>query len=79
MAQMIQRIECVLIKKREEISESIRKQTPNIDEATLQKRVKIQETTLAFYNKSNWTLKSILKESASQVEALLSMITNLEA
>ncbi len=66
---MIRRIECVLIKKREEIAEEIKKQTPNIDDATLQKRVKIQETTLTFYNKSNWTLKSILKESASQVEA----------
>ncbi|WP_154859637.1 type I restriction-modification system subunit M [Cyclobacterium xiamenense] len=66
---MIRRIECVLIKKREEIAEEIKKQTPNIDEATLQKRVKIQESTLTFYNKSNWTLKSILKESASQVEA----------
>src|SRR5690606_30179893 len=66
---MIRRIECVLIKKREEIAEEIKKQTPNIDDATLQKRVKIQESTLSFYNKSNWTLKSILKESASQVEA----------
>jgi len=66
---MIRRIECVLIKKREEIAEEIKKQTPNIDEATLQKRIKIQESTLTFYNKSNWTLKSILKESASQVEA----------
>jgi type I restriction enzyme M protein len=66
---MIRRIECVLIKKREEIAEEIKKQTPNIDEATLNKRVKIQESTLTFYNKSNWTLKSILKESASQVEA----------
>ena len=66
---MIRRIECVLIKKREEIAEEIKKQTPGIDDATLQKRVKIQESTLTFYNKSNWTLKSILKESASQVEA----------
>jgi type I restriction enzyme M protein len=66
---MIRRIECVLIKKREEIAEEIKKQAPKIDDATLQKRVKIQESTLTFYNKSNWTLKSILKESASQVEA----------
>lgn len=66
---MIRRIECVLIKKREEIAEEIKKQTPDIDDATLKKRVKIQESTLTFYNKSNWTLKSILKESASQVEA----------
>lgn len=66
---MIRRIECVLIKKREEIAEEIKKQTPNIDASTLQKRIKIKESTLTFYNKSNWTLKSILKESASQVEA----------
>ncbi len=62
---MIRRIEYVLIKKREEIAAQIKKQTPNIDDATLKKRVKIKESTLAFYNKINWTLKSILKESAS--------------
>jgi type I restriction enzyme M protein len=65
---MIRRIECVLIQKRDEMAESIRKQDPKIDEITLQKRIKIQETTLPFYNKSSWTLKNILKESASQVE-----------
>lgn len=65
---MIRRIECVLIKKREKFAEDIIKQTPDIDAATLHKRVKIQESTLTFYNKSNWTLKSILKEGASQVE-----------
>src|SRR5690606_5247982 len=31
---MIRRIECVLIKKREEIADEIKKQTPNIDDAT---------------------------------------------
>lgn len=66
---MIRRIECVLIKKREEMVESIHKKDPKIDEATLQKRVKIQETTLTFYNKSTWTLKGILKESSTLVEA----------
>lgn len=66
---MIRRIECVLIKKREEIAAEIKKQSPDLDEATVQRRIKIQESTLPFFNKSNWTLKSILKESASQVEA----------
>ncbi len=66
---MIRRIECVLQQKRKEISENIKLQTPGVDDATLLKRIKIQETTLTFYNRSNWTLKSILKESASQVEA----------
>lgn len=65
---MIRRIESVLIKKREELAEEIKKQTPDIDEATLWKRVKIQETTLPFYNRSSWTLKGILKESTSQVD-----------
>lgn len=36
---------------------------------TLNKRIKIKEQNLAFYNKSQWTLKSILAESSSQVEA----------
>ena len=36
---------------------------------TLNKRIKIKEQNLSFYNKSNWTLKSILAESSSQVEA----------
>ncbi len=66
---MIRRIECVLIQKREEMEEAIRKQSPDIDDATLQKRIKIQESNLPFYNTSNWTLKSILKESSTQVEA----------
>lgn len=35
---------------------------------TLQKRIKIKEKSLSFYNNSQWTLKSILAESSSQVE-----------
>lgn len=65
---MIRRIECVLIQKRAEIELEIKKQNPNIDPETLQRRVKIKESTLPFYNKSTWTLKGILKENATQVE-----------
>lgn len=66
---MIRRIECVLIENRKEMAELICKQDPGIDEATVQKRVKIQESTLPFYNTTTWTLKSIEKESSTQVEA----------
>lgn len=37
---MIRRIECVLITRREEIAQSIKKQAPDIDEASLQRRIK---------------------------------------
>lgn len=35
----------------------------------LKKRIKIREQGLSFFNNSHWTLKSILAESSSQVEA----------
>ena len=66
---MIRRIECVLIQKRMEMAEAIRKQDSTIDETTVQQRVKLQETNLPFYNTTNWTLKGIEKESSTQVEA----------
>jgi type I restriction enzyme M protein len=66
---MIRRIECVLIEKRQEIAELVKSQTPNLDEDTLKKRVKIFETQQIFYNRTDWTLKGILAESSSQVEA----------
>jgi type I restriction enzyme M protein len=65
---MIRRIECVLEVKREQFKTSILDKTPNLDNETLQKRIKIQEQNEPFYNKSNWTLKAILEESSSQVE-----------
>jgi type I restriction enzyme M protein len=67
---MIRRIECVLEEKREEFKNQILSKEPNIKDADLQKRIKQMEVhTLPFYNKSNWTLKGILDESSSQVEA----------
>ncbi len=67
---MIRRIECVLEAKRKEIEASLIESTPDLDKETLAKRIKIVETTqLLFFNKSNWTLKKILGESSSQVEA----------
>lgn len=65
---MIRRIECVLIAKREEFESEVKKQTPNIDKETLAKRVKLKERNHTFYNTTDWTLKSILKESATQVD-----------
>ena len=66
---MIRRIECVLETKREQFKKQILEKSPNLDNETLQKRIKIQEQNEPFYNKSNWTLKGILDESSSQVEA----------
>ncbi len=66
---MIRRIESVLEVKREQFKTAILAKTPNLDNETLQKRIKIQEQNEPFYNKSNWTLKGIIAESASQVEA----------
>ncbi len=66
---MIRRIESVLEVKREQFKTAILTKTPEIDNETLQKRIKIQEQNEPFYNKSNWTLKGIIAESASQVEA----------
>jgi type I restriction enzyme M protein len=65
---MIRRIECVLEIKREQFKTAILAKTPNLDNETLQKRIKIQEQNEPFYNKSNWTLKGILDESSSQIE-----------
>ncbi len=65
---MIRRIESVLEVKRELFKTEIIAKNPNLDNETLQKRIKIQEQNEPFYNKSNWTLKGILDESASQVE-----------
>jgi type I restriction enzyme M protein len=65
---MIRRIECVLIKKREIFAKEIKEKEPNIKDETLKKRIKIKEKLEPFFNNSNWTLKSILKESSLQVD-----------
>ena len=66
---MIRRIECVLIEKREEIKEKILQENLNLSEQELYKKIKLREKTfLNFYNKSDWTLSKILKESELQVE-----------
>lgn len=67
---MIRRIECVLEEKRKEFHDQILAEKPDIKTADLKNRIKQMEVhTLPFYNKSNWTLKGILAESSSQVEA----------
>jgi len=66
---MIRRIECVLEAKRAEIKADLIKNSPDLDQETLEHRAKIVEKQLPFFNKSSWTLKKILGESSSQVEA----------
>lgn len=67
---MIRRIECVLEAKRNQIRSDLLKKSPDLNEETLQKRIKTVELSdKGFHNKSKWTLRKILKESASQVEA----------
>ncbi len=66
---MIRRIECVLIEKRNDFEQELKAKTPDIDDETLLKRIKIKEQNLSFYNKSSWTLKGILEEATSQVES----------
>ena len=66
---MIRRIEMVLEEKREEFRNDLLAKTPDIDIETLQTRIKILEQNEPFYNTSNWTLKGILDESSTQVEA----------
>jgi type I restriction enzyme M protein len=66
---MIRRIECVLEENRRAIRDNLIEKSPNLDEQTLQKRIKsIELTDQSFHNKSDWTLRKILEESASQVE-----------
>lgn len=66
---MIRRIECMLIQKREEIAGDIKRNNPSISENDLARKVKQREIlTIPYHNKSNWTLKSILQESSTQVE-----------
>jgi len=67
---MIRRIECVLEEKRQQIRNDLLEKTPNLKEETLQKRIKsIELTDQDLHNKSHWTLRKILEESASQVES----------
>jgi len=67
---MIRRIECVLEEKRQTLREEQLKKSPKLDEKTLEKRIKsIELTDQKFHNKSHWTLRKILEESASQIEA----------
>jgi len=67
---MIRRIECVLEEKRQAFREEIKDSNPDIDADALEKRIKLMEINkLHFYNTSNWTLKKILEDSPSQIEA----------
>ncbi len=66
---MIRRIECMLIQKRKEIEDELKKANPSITDAELKKKVKQREIlTVSYYNKTDWTLTKILKDDATQVE-----------
>lgn len=66
---MIRRIECMLIQKRKEIEDELKKANPKITDAELKKKVKQREIlTVPYYNKTDWTLTKILKDDATQVE-----------
>ena len=66
---MIRRIECMLIQKRETISEELKQINPKISDADLKKKIKQREIlTVSYHNKSDWTLTKILKDDATQVE-----------
>lgn len=66
---MIRRIECMLIQRRKEIENELKKANPKITDAELKKKVKQREIlTVSYYNKTDWTLTKILKDDATQVE-----------
>ena len=56
---MLRRIECVLIDIRKNIAEILKKLYPKLSEKELKNRVKIDEKTKHFYNKSHCTLAEI--------------------
>ena len=66
---MIRRIECVLLEKRKRFYDELKASSPNLDEETLQQRVRIKEKAESFWNGSKWTLEGILDEASTQVEA----------
>lgn len=73
---MLRRIECVLETKRDVFRAEILAKTPDIAPENLDMRVSLMEANLPFYNASRWTLKKILKESATQVYANFSDYLN---
>jgi type I restriction enzyme M protein len=67
---MIRRIECMLIQRRNDIEQEIKKANPKISDTDLKNKVKQREIlTIPYHNKSSWTLTKILKDDATQVEA----------
>jgi len=68
---MLRRIECVLIDMRKDIAETLKNRYPDLSEKELKNRVKIDEKTKSFYNKSHWTLSEILKDNPKQMESHL--------
>ena len=66
---MIRRIECMLIQRRKEIEDELKKVNPKIIDPELKKKIKHREIlTVSYYNKTDWTLSKILKDDATQVE-----------
>ena len=66
---VIRRIECVLIKMRNEKAAEIKKKRPDIGDKELVKLVKdLEINQFPFFNKTKWTLESIYKEDHTILE-----------
>src|SRR5712692_10071756 len=66
---VIRRLECVLIKWREEKTAEVLAKRPKLNDKELAKLVKDLETSTApFSNKTNWTLRKIYEEDHTLLE-----------
>ena len=66
---VIRRLECVLIRWREEKASEVQAKRPNLTEKQLAKLVKGLETsTAAFSNKTDWTLRKVYEEDHTLLE-----------
>jgi len=66
---VIRRLECVLIKWREDKAEEVRAKRPKLTERELAKLVKGLETSTApFSNKTDWTLRKVYEEDQTLLE-----------
>ena len=68
---VIRRLECVLVKWREEMTATIKAKRPKATDKEIAKLVKDLEKTdkkLAFYNETSWTLASVYAEDSASIE-----------
>ena len=66
---VVRRLECVLLKWREEKRAEVLAKRPKIEEKELAKLIKGMETgTAPFSNKTNWTLRKVYEEDHALLE-----------